>query len=466
MSLLDWFKKKGETEASLKAKGINPFTVDSSQHAARAEDVRKAQAHAGDEWDVVDDPFAEAEAKRLAEEAKKRAKEEAARQEAERVRLQQEMLLAMQQEAQRIAQEEQAERLALAQKAQTMMFKARWDTFVRVNRQAHKALDESIQETMCWRCGQSGRLPVEDEFLFATPPLPTNPGDLQAPKTIQDANRLLEARQGAISAWKRYNDRRLKTELLRLDANYHPAIADRFQITRDCEICKSSGMFHAQHFVGTRKQIQTGKNSWRNEGEYSLDIRWDVRMGQAVTLVPGRFFGEDWVVMAQLTREQAKTWLRSAPRPETRDKEYQEYRAAKTDWDEKMKNGQLRAFDPNNPNSPSTWGRSGTHMLVTVDMSRKITHKLVSEPTRPFSNSELQKEWPNTEYWQPGGPHPAKWKGGPLEELQVKQGVAYTFDKQDPLSKEPRRSASAPVSKEPPRVESLQERKNFWASQG
>lgn len=114
-----------------------------------------------------------------------------------------------------------------------MLPSAHWDRFVQKNRQGHKEIDQLIQNTQCWRCGQQGRLPIEDAPFFVAPPTDTHPGSEQALMVVQKADRLFEARRAAVNAWKRYNDRRLETELLRFDANYHPMIADRFEIKRN-----------------------------------------------------------------------------------------------------------------------------------------------------------------------------------------------------------------------------------------
>lgn len=105
-------------------------------------------------------------------------------------------------------------------------------------------------------------------------------------------------------------------------------------------------MFHSERLVGAEREIPTGRNSWRTKGEKSLEIRWYSKIGFAVTKVPGLIYGENLVVMEKLTREQAKAWLCSFPRPETRDKEYLEYIEKKAEWDEKVKKGVIYNLDP------------------------------------------------------------------------------------------------------------------------
>lgn len=145
---------------------------------AAVADVRRAQ-QMGDDWDVVDDAGVEEEAKLLAAEATQKALAEATRQEGERLRLLHAMKAAQQKERDRLARQERVERLvvtaASSLRARAVMSSSRWDAFLVEHRQAHDRIDKIIEEACCWRCGQFGRLPVEDAVLFRRPAPPRSP---------------------------------------------------------------------------------------------------------------------------------------------------------------------------------------------------------------------------------------------------------------------------------------------------
>lgn len=422
------------------------FKRPSSELKAAVADVRRAQQMEGD-WDVVDDARVEEEAKLLAAEATRKALAEATRQEGERLRLLNAMKVAQQKERDRLARQERVERLvvtaASSLRARAVMSSSRWDAFLVEHRQAHDHIDKIIEEACCWRCGQFGRLPVEDAVLFRRPDPPARPGGPADDLVMAGARRLISARKEALETWRRYNDRRLATEKLRLDASYHPALADRFEIHRRCEVCDSAGMFHAAHFCGDYCQA----------GVASLDTRWTSRMVGFSVWVPGLVFGGDWVPVEKLTRDQAKAWLRAPKRQEPVHKSSLEYRAAKKEWDELFAAGRLK---PNNPNSPYWWSRKFETHYYSKDGKEVYT----SMPTAP--SREETCRWPDDTKWAGNSSYPARWKGGPADDLYIKPGVIYSPEMQDPLSKAQRQQSARPPVDEPPTEAKLQFRTMFW----
>ncbi|MGE0330517.1 MAG: hypothetical protein AB7P37_07465 [Ramlibacter sp.] len=415
-----------------------------------AEEVYRAQAM-GDEWDVVDDPQVETKAKALAEQARA----EAARQEAERQRRLMELRVAQQKERERIAREERVQRMVataatnLRTLAQTSS--ARWEAMVREHDQAQQAVDQIYLQATCWRCGQRGRLPIEDAELLASQPAPARPAGAHYEPVMQSARQLLQARKAALEAWRSYNDRRLPVERLRVESCFHPALADRFEQVRDCEVCGSLGMFHAAYFVG---DFEAGGS------QLSLWSRWRAAMvGYSFHVSPLIGFAK-WVPVIDLNREQAKAWVRSYRQTGTSSDEWRAYEAELKEWNEKVAAGTIRPASNND--SIALIGRQnvGTHVEVSV-ADGKVTHTRKSEPVRPNARQRTL-EWPDAAYWT--NKYPAHWKGGPDQDLQIKPGVSYPLDRQDPLSKEPRLKPVRTPPGPAPTEALLLARKNFWAS--
>lgn len=408
-------------------------------------EVRRAQ-QTEDDWDIVDDSQDEAEAKVLAAEATKKAHAEATRQEGERLRLLNAMKASQQQERDRIARQERVERVvvtaASSLRARALMSSARWDTFLVEHRQAHDRIDKIIDEACCWRCGQFGRLPVEDAVLFRRPVSPARPGGPADDIVIAGSRRLVSAREEALETWRRYNDRRLDTEKLRLDANYHPALADRFEIHRQCEVCGSFGMFHAAHFCGNFFQTRV----------VSLNSRWTAQMACFSVWVPGFVFGGDWMPVAKLTRDQAKAWLRAPERQEPVQESLLKYRAAKKEWDELAAANRLK---PTDPKSPYWCGNKFETHYYTKD--GKPIH--ISMPSAPSGVTTCR--WPDDANWAANSSYP-RWKGGAANDLYIKPGVIYGPEMQDPLSKVQRPPPARPPIDETPTEAKLQFRTMFW----
>jgi hypothetical protein len=440
MPLFDFFGKKPAGPQATE------FKRAPNELKAAVVEVRRAQQMGGD-WDVVDDSRVEAEAKLLAAEATRKAHAEAARQEGDRLRLLNAMKAAQQQERDRLARQERVERLvvtaASSLRARAVMSSTRWDAFLVEHRQAHDRLDKIIDEACCWRCGQSGRLPVEDAVLFRRPVPPARLGGHADDMVIAGSRRLVSARKEALETWRSYNDRRLDTEKLRLDANYHPALADRFEIHRRCEVCDSLGMFHAAHFCG---------NHWQT-GVSSLDSRWAAQMAGFSVWVPGFVFGGDWVPVAKLTRDQAKAWLRAPERREPVHKSSLEYRAARKEWDELVAAGRLK---PTNTDSPHWLGRKFETHYYTKD-GKEIYISMPPAPSR-----ERTCRWPDDANWAANSSYPDRWKGGAVNDLYIKPGVIYGPEMQDPLSKEQRLPPARPPIDDTPTEAKLQFRTMFW----
>ena len=441
MSLFDLFNKKPA------APPTSEFKRAQTELKAAVADVRRAQEQMGDGWDVVDDARVEAEAKALTAEATQKAHAEAARQEGERLRRINALRAAERQERDRIARQARVERLvvtaASALKAHTLMSSARWETFLKEHRQAHDRLDELIAKACCWRCGQFDRLPVEDATLFRRPALPDRPGGPADDNVIAASRRLVAARKEALETWRRYNDRRLETEKLRLDANYHPALADRFTIQRHCEVCGSFGMFHAAHFSGNYAQT----------GVFSMESRWKSKMTDFLVWVPGVVFGGDWIRVEKLTRDQAKAWLQASDRSEPVHEKSLKDMAAQKEWDELFAANRLKAT---NRDSPYWWGRE----FQTHYYTKNEEHIYISKPN--VSPRAQTCNWPEDRNWTSSASHPTRWKGGALNDLYVKPGVIYAPQMQDPMSKVPRYQPARPPIDEAPTEARLQFRTMFW----
>jgi hypothetical protein len=460
MPLFGFRSKAAAEQANATARSAE-FRRPAGEVGRNAAELQNIHTHLAGDWDVIEDPAVEAEAKRLAAETVRRAEVEAARQDAERQRL----VLEMKLEADKIARQERIQRLvvtaATTLRARALAAPGRWDGFTRQFEQAHRAIDETIQNTCCWRCGQRGRLPVEDAGLLGSQSLPMRPGGARDEEVIRGARELQDARRAAVEAWRSYNNRRLVTERLRIAAYYHPILADRFGLVRDCEVCGSRGVFHAEHVAGTRHTIQLSDTHFVTRGEESLDSRWELAIMDGFARVPGRIYGTNWVPITQLTRAQAKEWL-MAPRREVTSREVLEYQAAKAHWDEGIANGSIRPFTRGN--SIAWAGRVvGSHVEVGIKSfsDRTFEEKFVNEPRRPLR--ALQEDWPDMQYWMPGGPHPDRWKGGPHHKLFIKPGVEYAPAAQDPLSKEPRITPPPPPN-DTPTVARLHGRRSYWSA--
>ncbi|MBX3660396.1 MAG: hypothetical protein KF740_18315 [Ramlibacter sp.] len=441
MSFFQLFKSQG-TPAK-----VAEFRRPAQDLNAAAADVQQAQAM-GDDWDVVDDPEAERMGRALAEQAQRQAQAEAARQEAERQRHLMELMAAQQREREQLARQERVERMVvtaashLRTLAQTST--ARWDDLMREHSLAQQAVDKLHLEAECWRCGQKGRLPVEDAELLGKWSLPPRPTGAHYDTVMHAARQLMQARKAALEAWRRYNDRRLEVEWLRVQANFHPALSDRMALQRDCEVCGSRGIFHAERLAWT--------------SDYMMYHRWVTHMkGHSAYVTPLIGFNK-WVPVEKLTRDQAKTWLRT-PRPMNSSDAWRQYEDACKEWNEKVASNQIRPATHND--SIALIGRAnvGTHVEVTVG-DGKVTHTRVSAPVRPDYHRVM--EWPDATYWTPA--YPASWKGGPSHDLVIKPGVIYPPEQQDPLSKEPRiKTMPAPPAPAPTEA-LLKARQNFWAA--
>jgi hypothetical protein len=265
------------------------------------------------------------------------------------------------------------------------------------------------------------------------------------------ARQLLQARKAALEAWRSYNDRRLSVERLRVESYFHAALADRFEQSRDCEVCGSHGMFHVTYFVGDYAA---------GGGQYSLWSRWRAAMfGHSFHVSPLIGFAK-WIPVTELDRDQAKAWVRSFQRADNSNDEWRIYEAELKEWNEKVAAGTIRPA--RNNDSIALIGRQnvGTHVEVSV-ADGKVTHTRRSEPVRP-NTLRRRLEWPDAAYWT--HKYPVHWKGGPDQDLQIKPGVIYPFDRQDPLSKEPRLKPVRPPPGPAPTEALLLARKNFWAS--
>ncbi|MDG0024539.1 hypothetical protein [Trinickia sp. Y13] len=454
---------KGDTEASLKAKGVTEYRVASRSVQDAAARAAQAQADMGAGWDVVDDERVEAVAQHIADEAQRAAGRELARQEAERTHRKaaaRARLLAAATRVQDIARARLAVRavvpnvqsgIASLQEA-VSTHKAHWRTVQDRFSMAHDEIDRDIEEAQCWRCGQKGLPPLEDEDVFARPPLPDAPGSARERGVTEEADRLLKARREAVDAWLAYNNVRLHVERLRLDANYHPAIAHRFTTSRTCEICGSTGQFHAGHIAGTRREIELGPRHWRTEGEHGLHIRYAARMGDAWTEVDG-FFGKKWVKLSTLSKDGAIKWVQAPVRPRTVSEHYKNYMEKMEQWREWTSKGLVSRLT-----GPSSWGCNETHVLTTVEETR-----YVSEPAmpNPIERAERQLEWPTPAYWRNDAPYFPHWKGV-QERLIVRPNVVYPVAEQDPISKIARRIGWAKGPIRLPTIQLLQERKGYY----
>ncbi|MBX3585989.1 MAG: hypothetical protein KF796_05040 [Ramlibacter sp.] len=415
---------------------------------AAAASVQRAQAM-GDDWDVVDDPDAERMGRALAEQAQRQAQAEAARQEAERQRHLMELMAAQQRERELIARQARVEGLVITAAANlrnlAQTSSARWEALVREHSQAQQEVDKLHLEAECWRCGQQGRLPVEDAELLGSWTMPPRPAGAHYDTVMHAARQLMQARKGALEAWRRYNDRRLEVEWLRVQANFHPAVSDRLALERDCEVCGSRGIFHARRLAWT--------------SEYMMYHRWLTQMhGHSAYVTPLVGFNK-WVPVEKLTRDQAKAWLRAPRQRANSSDDWRKYETARKEWDEKVANRTIRPAPHND--SIALLGRAnvGTHVEVTV-ADGKVTHTRVSEPARPSHHRVM--DWPHPAYWTQA--YPDRWKGGPEHDLLIKPGVVYPPDKQDPLSKEPRiKPVPAPPAPAPTEA-LLRARQNFWAA--
>lgn len=441
MSLFDLFKSKGPPAP------VNEFRRSPQELNAAAADVQRAQGLGGD-WDVVDDP----EAERMAQALGEQAHAAAARQAAERQRRLMELMAAQQRERESIARQERIDRTVMAAAttlrtlAQTSA--ARWEALMREHSQAQQAVDRLYLEAECWRCGQVGRLPVEDAALLGTWTPPARPAGAHYDTAMQAARQLLQARRAALEVWRQYNDRRLEVEWLRMESCFHPKVWDRFCLERDCEVCASHGVFHARRLA----QDTSGAGP-------ALYFRWRAAMiGHSACVKPLIGFNK-WVPVEQLTRDQAKAWLRDPQRGHNSSDEWRAYQQARHEWDEKVKANTIRPATHND--SIALVGRAnvGTHIEVTTTYGT-VTHTRVVEPVAPRLRSEMT--WPDWRFWSPAYPDP--WKGGPAHNLMIKPGVNYPPEQQDPLSKEPRIKLAAPKPAAGPIEAQLKARQLYWAS--
>lgn len=453
MSLFEIFKPKGPPPKA------HEFRRSPQDLKAAAAAVQQAQAAAGEDWDVVDDPEAEQMARALAE----RARTEAARQEAERQRHLMELMVSQQKERERIARQERVDRMVatvasnLRTLAQTSS--ARWEAMVHEHDLAQQSVNQIYLQATCWRCGQRGRLPIEDAELLASQPAPARPAGAHYETVMLAARQLLHARKAALEAWRSYNDRRLSVERLRVESYFHAALADRFEQPRDCEVCGSQGMFHATYFVGDYK---TGG------GQFSLWSRWRAAMsGQSFHVSPLIGYAK-WIPVAELDKDQAKDWVRwyhskaskrSFPGADDSNDEWRIYDAKLKEWNEKVAKGTIKQMTDDD-----YWkarGEPPPFREVSSTMDAKITRTIVTEPVRPRGR-RYPLVWPDEVYWT--DKYPAHWKGGPDQDLLIKHGVSYPFNMQDPLSKQPRLKPVRPPPAPAPIKDQLLARKNFWAS--
>lgn len=412
---------KGHTANSLQQKGIAEFKRDDADVSTAAAKARHQGLDFDGDWDVIEDPRVVAENKRIAEEAARMAAAEAARQRA----LQQQLIAKMEMEATRVARQEQTARVAmLAAHTATV----RRDAMSRQLRQLHDQLDQTIQETDCWRCGQRGRLPVEDDSLLR----------FSGPSPDEHPRHVYEARKAAVDAWRTYNNRRFGVELFRLDLNYHPALAHRFAQHRVCEVCDSRGIFHTKHLFGndfTHESLYDGTEL--SSGD--VGIRFSIAVEKASVELPGRIYGTNWIPVLQLDKAQAKDWLRSADRMIVRN-DWLAWRKKKDEWDEAVRSGSIRPFR-GNPNSPHWWGRQVPDFEKVSVSAGKVDIEYVDIPRQPSSKTV---QWPARTLHYSVTPHPHRWAdpprwiGGPGQSLFVRHGVEYAYSAQDPLSKEER----------------------------
>jgi hypothetical protein len=437
---------KGHTAKSLQQKGVAEFKRDDAEVTRTAEKARHQQLDFDGDWDVIEDPRVVAENKRIAEEAARMAAEEAARQRG----LQQQLIAKMEMEAARIAREEQTARVAL----HAHMATVRRDAMSRQLRQLHDQLDQVIQETDCWRCGQRGRLPVEDDVLLRS----------SGPSSDESSRQFYEARKAAVDAWRTHNDHRFGVELFRLDLNYHPALAHRFAQHRVCEVCGSRGIFHTTHLFGTeftREFLHDG--SELSSGD--IGIRFSSAVEKASVEMPGRIFGTNWIPVLQLDKAQAKDWVRSADRLIVRNT-WLAWRKTKDEWDDAVRGGSIRPFR-GNPNSPAWWGKH-IPAFEKVNVSAGSAEVEYLDPPPPPGLKTVQ--WPDRTLRHGVAPDghrwadPPRWLGGPGRSLFIRQGVEYEYSAQDPLSKEERISPPPVAAAGPATIARLTARRAHYAA--
>lgn len=446
---------KAGTEEALRKEGITEYRRPLDKLSETAATILRAQVE-DEEWDLADDQWAEAAAMQLAAQAKLQAELEKQRREVERQRRIQELMAEQLKARELIARQERVERTVvraastLRSLAQTS--DARWDNLVREINQANQLVNQIYLEARCWRCGAMGRLPVEDVDLFSSPAPPARPaGGAQYDKAVHASRQLIEARRVALQAWRRYNDRRLETEKLRLDANYHANVSDRYAIERCCEVCGSEGIFHCDHIIGDRDE---------GGDQMSLYARWKGAMhGLSAYVSPWIGFNK-WVPVEKLDRNQAKAWLQAPRQGAGSNDSWRKYDEDKKIWDEKVKDKLIAKVDFNRV---AYWGKEylGSHQeYIGYGNDRKAIW--VREPERPTERrNRTLMDWPTPEYWT--DKHPKHWKGGPGQDLHIKAGVVYAPEKQDPLSKEPRQNPP-PLPPHPvTTLEQLRDRQSFWA---
>jgi hypothetical protein len=438
---------RGHTAKSLQQKGIAEFKRDDSEISRTAEKARSQGLDFDGEWDVIEDPRVVAENMRIAEEAARVAAAESARQ----LALQQQLIARMEMEAARIARQEEAARIGILKAHTATRLR---DAASRHLRQLHDQLDQTIQETHCWRCGQRGRLPVEDDSLLrCSRPVPD-----EQPRVF------FEARKAAVEAWKTYNDHRFGVELFRLDLNYHPALAHRFAQQRDCEVCGSRGTFHSDHLSGTKdiRIVSLYDGSKIRSGH--LDIRFSAALNEACVEVPGRIYGTNWVPVLQLSKAEAKEWVASANRVIVTSR-WLEWRKSRDEWDEAVRSGSIRPFHAD-PNSPHWWGRDIPQFKKVNVSSEGVDVAYVNPPPPPASKTV---SWParSKGFAEPPDGHkwndPPRWIGGPRHHLFIKQGVEYAYSAQDPLSKEARIGAHPVAAVAPATIGRLTARQAHYA---
>ncbi len=334
MSFLDRFRSKGHTAQSLSQEGVKPYQAPSGDIHAQAKDLRALRDDL-DEWDVADDPVVEAEAAAQAERAEKEAAAAVARQrvlerqEAEAAAMKQRALEieeARQKrvDAARLKLQAAHERLDAARMNVEATRAARAQQATEADQFRHNALDKVIKETRCWRCGTAGRIPMGQESTLTS----RGPSGVTDP-TVLDAQH--SARLTKVLHWKKLNDERFVVERLRLDAYYHPALADRFTIARWCEVCGHEGMFHPDNLTGNY-----------NEGGdvFSLFARWNGHFGDCDTVVKG-VFKDSWEALSSLTRSQAKEWLKAPPSHPTSQRSWRKFQEEKAAFAERLAKPQV-----------------------------------------------------------------------------------------------------------------------------
>jgi hypothetical protein len=270
----------------------------------------------------------------------------------------------------------------------------KWRNFLEAEKLRHEELDNIVTATRCWRCGQLGRLPVDQLTELGAPNPPVRNGATIS-ALIEKADLQFHARRHRITLWKFHNDKRLEVERLRIDANYHPALAVRFTISRTCEICRSEGIFHAEHINGDGRAA-------------SLQDRWQAHFGQLYAMFKNFWGSISFVPVPELSENQAKEWVKNPKTNKLFQPQYVEYLA----FVEKRNNRELTI-------------RKGFYY---DSQGRMVVEPRIS----PTMANGVDVSWPNPNYWL-AGHYPDKWKGGVNSDLEIKPGLQYSEKYQDPL---------------------------------